>query len=150
MTKKRKILTGALFLITLLWTAFIFSRSMQSGAESSEMSGRLTAFLQSVFDGIPVSEYFIRKLAHFGEYLILALPLTWALMLTERRWLPAAAWGYAILVALCDEFIVQALTAGRGPRFTDVLIDSAGALTGVLGVICLSLLVRRCRMGRRQ
>lgn len=145
MSGKRKYTILGLLTLAILWTAFIFSRSMQTGTESSEASGRLAAFLQSLLGDLPVSEYFIRKLAHFGEYLILALPATGAVMLMRRRWLPVAAWGYAVLVALCDEFIVQALTAGRGPRFTDVLIDSAGALTGVIAVVFAVVILRRLR-----
>lgn len=145
MSGKRKYMILGLLTLAILWTAFIFSRSMQTGAESSEASGRLAAFLQSLLGEIPVSEYFIRKLAHFGEYLILALPATGAAMLVGRKWLPAAAWGYAVLVALCDEFAVQAMTEGRGPRFTDVLIDSAGALTGVVAVILTVVILRRFR-----
>lgn len=145
MSGKRKYTILGLLTLAALWTVFIFSRSMQTGAESSEASGRLAAFLQSLLGDLPVSEYFIRKLAHFGEYLILALPATGAVMLMRRRWLPVAAWGYAVLVALCDEFIVQALTAGRGPRFTDVLIDSAGALTGVIAVVFAVVILRRLR-----
>lgn len=148
MTRKQKIMTAVLLVLGLAWTAFIFSRSMQSGAESSMESGRLTAFLQSLLGDIPVSEYFIRKLAHFGEYLILALPVTWAAMLPQRRWLPAASLGYAVFVALCDEFIVQALSVDRGARFSDVLIDSAGALVGVLTVAVLFFLTRRYQARR--
>lgn len=148
MTRKQRYITVALTVLSLAWTVFIFSRSMRSGAESSAESGRLTAFLQSLLGGIPVSEYFVRKLAHFGEYLILALPATGAVMLMRRRWLPVAAWGYAVLVALCDEFIIQALAAGRGPRLTDVLIDSAGAFVGVAVTVAVFAIARRLR-GRR-
>ena len=142
MTKSRKIWLGALCLVTLLWTAFIFSRSMQTGAESSAASGRLTALIRAILGGIPVSEYFVRKLAHFSEYAILSLPATSAALLVGRRW-AFAAWGYALLVALCDEFVVQAMTAGRGPRITDVLIDGAGALVGTVALVVVWLLARR-------
>lgn len=150
MTRKQKIMTAVLLVLGLAWTAFIFSRSMQSGAESSIESGQLTAFLQSILGGIPVSEYFVRKLAHFGEYLILSLPVTGAAMLPRRRWLPAISWGYAVLVALCDEFVVQALSVDRGARFSDVLIDSAGALVGTVAVVLLFFLTRRYQARRDQ
>lgn len=149
MTKKRKIWIGVLCLVTFLWTAFIFSRSMQTGSESSEASGRLTALLQALL-GIPVSEHFVRKLAHFGEYMILALPATGAVLLVSRRWLLPFAWVYALLVAFTDEFLVQAMTAGRGPRITDVLIDGAGALTGLLLTVAVFLILGRIRAGRTQ
>ena len=136
MTKRRKIWIGVLLGVALLWTAFIFSRSMQTGTESSAASGRLTAFLQWLLGGVPVSELLVRKLAHFVEYTILTIPLAVALLLMRRRWLPFLSWGYAVLVACADEFVVQAMTVGRGPRFTDVLIDGAGAFVG-MGIVIL-------------
>lgn len=141
MTRKRKTVIAVLLIITLLWTAFIFSRSMKTASVSAGESGRLTALLQALLGGFPISEHLIRKLAHFGEYLILVLPLTGAAILMMRKWLPAAAWGYAVVVAACDEFIVQAIS-GRGSRFSDMLIDSAGALVGVIAMICLTAAYR--------
>ena len=148
MTKKRKIWLGVLCLGTLLWTAFIFSRSMQTGSESSEASGRLTALLRAL--GISLSEHLVRKLAHFAEYAILALPATGALLMTDRRWLPPFAWVYAILVASVDEFVVQAMTEGRGPQLADVLIDGAGALAGLLFAVASMWLLRRIRVRKHQ
>ncbi len=148
MTKKRKIWIGVLCLVTLLWTVFIFSRSMQTGWESSAASGRLTAFLRAL--GIYLSEHLVRKLAHFAEYAILALPATGALLMTGRRWLPPFAWVYAILVASVDEFVVQAMTEGRGPQLSDVLIDGAGALAGLLFTVALVWLLRWIRVRKHQ
>ena len=148
MTKKRKIWLGVLCLVTLLWTIFIFSRSMQTGSESSAASGRLTALLRAL--GISLSEHLVRKLAHFAEYAILALPATGALLMTDRRWLPPFAWVYAILVASVDEFVVQAMTEGRGPQLADVLIDGAGALAGLLFAVALVWLLRRIRVRKHQ
>lgn len=145
MTGKRKIFIGLLCLIALAWTAFILLRSAKTGAESSAESGRLTAFLRALLGGIPISERLVRKLAHFGEYLILSFPVTSASMLAGGLRTAPFAWAYAVLVALCDEFAVQAMTAGRGPRFSDVLIDSAGALVGVGAVVLAFFVLRRIR-----
>ena len=148
MTKKRKIWLGVLCLVTLLWTVFIFSRSMQTGLESSAASGRLTALLRAL--GLDLSEHLVRKLAHFAEYAILAVPATGALLMTDRRWLPPFAWVYAILVASVDEFVVQAMTEGRGPQLADVLIDGAGALAGLLFTVALVWLLRWIRVRKHQ
>ena len=80
-----------------------------------------------------MTEFLIRKLAHFGSYFLLAgfgylgllsvipfwgfrVPLTWL-----------AATGYAAL----DEFH-QLLTSGRSPMIQDVMLDSCGAIAGLL------------------
>lgn len=77
-------------------------------------------------------EFFIRKGAHFGIYLLLGL--FWFLGLKNKMnslglaamisWLLAA--GYAAF----DEFN-QMLTPDRTPLIQDILLDSVGALTGI-------------------
>ena len=134
MTKKRQTILILLLILGILWTVFIFSRSAKTVSESAKESGRVTSFLQTLFGGLSISEHLIRKLAHFAEYLILSLPLTGAALLLERRWMLAAFWGYTIAVAVCDEFIVQAIS-GRGSRISDVLIDSSGSLLGLLFMV---------------
>lgn len=77
----------------------------------------------------------MRKSAHFGVYAMLALCYLYALhrggALTciDRR-----TYGYALLLsilyAISDEYH-QSWTPNRHPAATDVLIDTAGALTGL-------------------
>lgn len=84
-------------------------------------------------------EFFIRKGAHFFTYFLLGSFLFLGLtprvkgiwITTVISWLSAT--GYAGL----DEFHQQ-LTGGRTPLFEDVMLDSMGALTGI--VICLVVL----------
>ena len=145
MTKKRKLLFGVLCFATLLWTAFIFSRSLKTVGESAAESGAATSFLNRLFGSLHLSEYAVRKMAHFAEYLILALPATLgALQLVRCRLSGVVALGYALLVAVCDEFVVQ-MISGRGSRVSDVLIDVGGAFLGVLLVIGVVWLVKRHR-----
>lgn len=147
MTKKRQVLLILLLILGVLWTVFIFSRSAKTVSESAKESGQVTSFLQMLLGGLPISEHLIRKLAHFAEYLILSLPLAGAALLLTRQWLLAASWGYTVAVAVCDEFIVQAIS-GRGSRISDVLIDSAGSLLGVLFMVAVVWFFRRMHKRR--
>ncbi|MDT1939299.1 MULTISPECIES: VanZ family protein [Carnobacterium] len=80
-------------------------------------------------------EFFIRKGAHFGTYFLLGL--FWFLGLkgkmrsTELAFL--ISWLLAAGYAAFDEFH-QSFTAERTPLFQDVILDSVGALTGILMV----------------
>lgn len=81
-----------------------------------------------------VAEFFLRKLAHVIEYALLGCCLVWAMLkLTHLRFPPAALLslsacaGYAALDE-CHQLFVQ----GRGPRPQDVLLDTCGALAGIL------------------
>ena len=76
-------------------------------------------------------EYLLRKLAHFGEYLLLGL-LLYALL--RRRSSPVAAAGLALVLAAafaCTDEWHQLSVPGRDGNLRDVLIDSAGAVAGV-------------------
>lgn len=73
----------------------------------------------------------LRKGAHFGAYAVLALCYLYALgnwrSSASRRWL---ALTLAVLYAISDEYH-QSWTPRRHPSATDVLIDSAGAITAL-------------------
>ena len=90
------------------------------------------------YDGI------IRKIAHFASYALLAYLMYHALVLASffhyiNIYVPAA-----ISVVLCAVFAAtdeyhQTFVDGRAGRFTDVLIDTSGALCGVLlAIVVLS------------
>lgn len=69
----------------------------------------------------------VRKLAHMTEYAVLAVLFLLAfLAFGKRRFLFPAAVGCCFCYALTDEFH-QMFVEGRAGRFTDVLIDTAGA-----------------------
>lgn len=78
-------------------------------------------------------EFFIRKGAHFGTYLILGSSFFLGLVPRMKNFLLVAffSWLSATGYAALDEFH-QMLTGGRTPLFQDVILDSLGALTGVL------------------
>lgn len=77
-------------------------------------------------------EFFIRKGAHFGTYLILGSSFFLGLAPRMKQFALVAlfSWLSATGYAALDEFH-QMLTGGRTPLFQDVLLDSLGALTGV-------------------
>lgn len=92
-------------------------------------------------------EFFLRKLAHFGIFLLLGF----AAALGLRNWVQPG-WLQVLLallsstgVAAFDEFH-QMLTADRTPLFQDVMLDTAGALVG----ICLTLLFTQRRRAHKK
>ena len=74
----------------------------------------------------------MRKLAHFGEFLLLGMCLSWLLGMLLRKLPRIAAMAVAggTLTACVDEAI-QSLSPGRNPSLVDVGIDTAGAAVGV-------------------
>lgn len=90
-------------------------------------------------------EFFIRKGAHFGTYMILGICLCLALYTYFKRnhflqvFIP---WMTATGLAAFDEFH-QGLTGGRTPSVVDVVLDSVGAFTGALIIVIILFFVFR-------
>lgn len=128
------LLLGAV--LACMGTVWLFSA--QSGTLSSGLSRGALGFIQAELPGVYSllarwgrPEYLLRKLAHFGEYLLLGL-LLYALL--RRRFSPVAAAGLALVLAVafaCTDEWHQLSVPGRDGNLRDVLIDSAGAVAGV-------------------
>ena len=115
------------------WVAFIWSRSLFSGPDSTAQSdwvvSLLSSFLPFVADADPeLVTLVVRKGAHVTEYAVLGV-LASGLVRSrrERGRTPAAA--LLLAVPFIDEFI-QLHVPGRSGRLTDVLVDLCGMLLG--------------------
>ena len=126
-----------IWLLPLLWTAVIFSASLQSGQQSGALSGNITRavleFLSSF--GIRLSfdtaHFLMRKGAHFSEYAVLGL-----LVSIAQRKAPLISHGALcislwMIVPLIDESI-QHFVSGRYGALSDSAIDLCGFLSAVL------------------
>lgn len=87
-------------------------------------------------------DFFVRKAAHFGVYMILG-GLTYAALLCAGKPVrkKLTSLGICAAYALLDE-MHQYAVPGRTMRLTDVGIDSAGA---VLGIMAVWVVMRLCR-----
>jgi len=80
--------------------------------------------------------FIVRKCAHLGEYAILALLLLRAAIFTTNlkrslAILYVSVWVACLFVATTDEFH-QTFVASRSALATDIMIDSGGAILGLL------------------
>ena len=132
-----------LALVGCIW--FIFSNSMKIASVSSVSSGRMLQLLQAVLRrlGHPalaqrLTMHIVRKMAHFCEYLLEGFLLMLCMRVYSRHPLrhitvPMLA---GVLTALTDETI-QLFSQGRSSQVTDVWLDSAGVLAGILAALLL-------------
>ena len=132
--KKPIVILSVIIVLTL---AVIWIHSFMSMETSSEESGFVYELLCPFFEIFMgkgnVTELFIRKLAHFTEFMVLGLELMLYvrfLMSGKRFILLITAWTAGTLCALIDESIQ--ILSGRGSQIADVWLDSAGCITGVL------------------
>jgi len=135
----RRVLRIAL-VVTL---CLIWGNSLLGREDSAALSGGLTDWLRSI--GLPVSDHFVRKSAHFCEFCLLGCELTLLFWLRSGVSLQNGcncAFA-ALLTAVTDESIQ--LFSGRGSQVQDVVLDFGGALTGIL---LMSLALKQ--IGRRK
>ena len=134
MRKRGVWITALLLLLTLLWMAFIFSRSLQPADLSSEESDLVLQFCRTLH--LRFSMRFVRKCAHYTEYLVLGVLLysDTARLYRKKLWIPC---GIGLAAAAVDE-LLQRSTPGRSGQLTDVLLDFSGVLSGCL--LCLAAL----------
>ena len=144
--------------LTVAVMVLIFSFSTEPAERSDQTSGQLSMTVISVIHPdyetyTPVKkeevyadvQHYVRKAAHFTEYMMLGLLLRLCLesWFGRKRFLGPASWAAGALYACTDE-LHQIRTDGRSGQFTDVLLDSCGVLAGVLlGVLLLRMLERR-------
>ena len=143
MTKNQKARLRLLLRLVLIATlCFIWSNSMVGKEGSASLSRTVTAWLNGI--GIPVTEHFVRKAAHFCEFGLLGCELMllfWLRSGVRFQNLCNAAFA-ALLSAVTDETIQ--IFSGRGSQVQDVVLDFSGALTGILLVsLIISLIEKR-------
>lgn len=145
---QRPWIRAATTLFTLAVMIVIFSFSTESAEKSDETSGVFARSVISVlypgydretpeqqrriYDDV---QHYVRKSAHFIEYLILGGSICLCLFswFGRFRLLNPAAWGCGMLFAVTDE-LHQRMIDGRSGQWTDVLLDSVGVMTGVIAV----------------
>lgn len=136
----------------ILWMSIIFFLSSQVADESSQLSSGITAFVMNLMEKIIPKTIFdleflhflVRKNAHFIAYLILGLLSLRAFKREGLTGVPLFSLSLLICVlyASSDEYH-QLFVPGRSCQLRDVLIDSAGATTGLLIVKGISGLRKR-------
>ncbi len=131
------------------------------GEQSSGLSLRVTEGIVEVIDAINVFHSFteeesddltealhgpVRKLAHMAEYAVLFMLLAVPMMITFRGKDIRKIFIAAIIICICyasvDE-IHQLFTEGREGKITDVMIDTVGALFGLVIVFCINKFAHR-------
>ena len=151
MKKKGKMII--LTIIIILWMAFIFSMSAKNSTQSSSISGGFTYKILSMFfaqfrsidkttqDSIVEGlQFVVRKGAHFTAYAILG-----GLCFADLRVLDKFKLKINFIIALvisalyaASDELHQYFVPGRSCEIRDVMIDSLGALTGIIVVIIFS------------
>ena len=156
-------LTVLLILLILAELSVIFSLSAEDGSTSGSLSLEVTRFIGRTFvpgfarrtaaeqiQWVNGAHPIVRKCAHFSEYTLLGVlvALTCAMTFSRSLWQALFPIAFCVLCAALDEWH-QTFVAGRSGELRDVLIDSGGAMFGMLLCLCIRKLTRRKRICTR-
>ena len=128
------------WLPVLIWLGVIFlgSTDLMSAEHTSRFIVPFLRWLKPDIspETLASTHFIFRKCAHVSEYAVLALLLLRAAsFMTKLKRSPAilyvSVWGACLFVATTDEFH-QTFVASRGASATDIMIDSCGAILGLL------------------
>jgi VanZ family protein len=138
------------WILVIGWMILIFMFSSQAGEVSKENNkfviyvfNLLGLDLNSIF-GV-LSDFIVRKAAHFTEYFILYVLLYRAM--NTKKDVGIKVFIEAIIIVFlyaCSDEFHQAFVPGRGPAFRDVLVDTCGGLTAFLIMYIFRIRKKSC------
>ncbi len=164
MKKKTSWILPAVFaLLVLVVMGLIFYFSSENGLQSTSTSNGVTKWIIGIinpgYESMAAADkaayfskvaHYVRKAAHFSEYFLLglfsSLLVVSLLELFGKKnvlffLIPV---GFSFLYAVFDEYH-QRFVGGRAAQFTDVLIDTAGAVVATAFVALIFYLVGKRR-----
>lgn len=114
----------------------IFYFSSRTAAESSQQSNFFVELFRQLFGSNAVTDFIVRKSAHFLEFTGLALLFALALFVQYGKLKTPSAVLFTSLYAVTDE-IHQIFVEGRACKITDWAIDTAGAVLGAAAFLII-------------
>jgi VanZ family protein len=143
------------WLPSLIWLGVIFlgSTDLMSAEHTSRFIVPFLRWLRPEIspETLALIQFVVRKCAHLSEYAILALLLSRAVICgITLKWsmsiLYVSVWITCVFVATTDE-LHQSFVESRSASVRDVIVDSGGAIFGLLIGACF--VTRRLKKARR-
>ncbi|PKM50160.1 MAG: hypothetical protein CVV02_12930 [Firmicutes bacterium HGW-Firmicutes-7] len=129
-------------IILILFLILILGFSAQSGNTTNSLSSGIAKKVETLLHSkgdysynFATIHYTIRKLAHIFEFMVLAVLLVSALHNIFKRMIPSLLLSgiISICIAFIDEMF-QSLSIERTSSLFDVMIDSIGAMVGLIAI----------------
>ena len=160
--KRNKTVLALIPVIAVMIMIFCFSAqdAEESGKTSSVVVEKVIEVVEPEYDEMPAEKqgeiwseitHIVRKTGHFSEFALLGFFTLLYLVTWKKKPFLYGMWAelFCIVYAATDE-LHQMLSPGRGPGVTDVLIDSAGALAGILLSFFIVKTAERKKHGERR
>ena len=141
-----------LVLLIICTVSFIWSNSLETAEESSEMSNTVVEKVKPIVDpkdriADNIFIMIVRKAAHFAEFALLGSEIY--LFLATFNGIKKNTFVSFItpillsfIIAVTDECL-QLTSTGRSCQFSDMMIDLAGIATGVVFITIIAAIIKR-------
>lgn len=145
--KKHSVLFIILLVITGLYILFIWWHSTltadESTVESTNVLMFIINFLKSIGIKADITDYIIRKSAHFCEFALLGFLTLWTAYAKNKAVIKnLMSCGFICLSTAVVDELVQIGSKGRSAEVGDVALDFSGAVAGTLFFILILLLIK--------
>lgn len=126
-------------ILTLLWLAMVLLQAFLPGDASYAESNGVLALANVIFPWLTHSV--LRRAAHFIEYFLLGFLMT-GTFCYARKFTIFKPMFFCLFTALCDETI-KIFAVDRLAQISDIWVDGAGAIAGILLMWLISAIKRR-------
>ncbi len=126
-------------ILTLLWLAMVLLQAFLPGGASYAESNGVLALANVIFPWLTHSV--LRRAAHFIEYFLLGFLMT-GTFCYARKFTIFKPMFFCLFTALCDETI-KIFAVDRLAQISDIWVDGAGAMAGILLMWLISAIKRR-------
>ena len=142
-------------ILTIIWMSFIFSMSNQPANISKELSKNIenllnrTPIIGNILSDIlnsPNSQFIVRKSAHFILFCLLSILCFIVIYEIKKSVKISTLVSFSItFIYACIDEIHQLFIPGRESQIKDVLIDSIGAIIGLIVINLIFMLKNRIK-----
>lgn len=146
---------GLSLILLLMWMAFIFYMSARTADQSMQQTDSVIKIFE--FLGIEISQRFgeiattiVRKSAHFVEYMILCLLFFNVFKDTFKNNKAMIISVVCTFIYACTDEFHQIFVPGRAGRFTDVLIDTSGAIFAILIIWSIRFIRKKLKKNKKE
>lgn len=126
-------------ILTLLWLAMVLLQAFLPGEASYAESNGVLALANVIFPWLTHSV--LRRAAHFIEYFLLGFLMTGTFCYAKKFTIFKPMF-FCLFTALCDETI-KIFAVDRLAQISDIWVDGAGAMAGILLMWLISAIKRR-------
>ncbi|MGN0532497.1 MAG: VanZ family protein [Eubacterium sp.] len=127
-------------LVVLCMGVIFYFSSRPANISAMQSDAILRWFIKHFGDGA-ITDFAVRKSAHFLEFTGLCFLFNWAWRYTKDRAMPMVSVICTSLYAVSDE-VHQLFVEGRSCQVSDWALDTLGAVTGTLGFIVIYVIIR--------